>query len=162
VDTFSQLDTVAQIAAALLGFFAVFIALSKSDGRFSESDRHFIQAIVLSATLAIILSLLPRALSLHFSEQFVWTVSAIAAIVLGGLAMLLVAWRQFHMSKEEAALVHWGWHLGAWSLGFVAAVCFVLAVVHETETYAYYVSGVSALIPLGLFTFIGVVFRRFL
>jgi len=46
VAAFDQLDLVAEIAAALLGFIAVFLALSKSDGRFSESDRHFIQALV--------------------------------------------------------------------------------------------------------------------
>jgi hypothetical protein len=42
LDAFDQLNLVAEIAAALIGFIAVFLALSKTDGRFSESDRHFI------------------------------------------------------------------------------------------------------------------------
>jgi hypothetical protein len=42
---------VAEIAAALLGFVATFLALSKADGRFAESDRIFIQAPVLGSSL---------------------------------------------------------------------------------------------------------------
>ena len=41
------LGLIAEIAATLLGFIAVFLALSNEEGRFSAADRHFIQAIVL-------------------------------------------------------------------------------------------------------------------
>lgn len=161
MDTFDQLDVVAEIAAALLGFFAVFLALSKGDGRFSDSDRHFIQAIVLSASIAIVLALLPRALSFHIADTSVWTTASAVGIVLGGLAMGHVAWRQLRMPKHEAALVHWGWHIGAWSLALLASILLVLAAISDARAAAFFVSGVSAMIPLGLFCFIGVVFRRF-
>ena len=57
MEAFDQLALIAEIAVALLGFLAVFIALSNKEGRFAESDRHFIQALVLCAALTIILSL---------------------------------------------------------------------------------------------------------
>lgn len=89
MEAFDQLDLVAEIAAALLGFIAVFLALSKSDGRFSESDRHFIQALVLSSALAIVLSLAPRSFSLFAADATAWYTASILAITLGSLAILL-------------------------------------------------------------------------
>lgn len=43
---FDQLDLVAEIAVALPGFIAIFPALSKTDGRSAESDRHIGQPAV--------------------------------------------------------------------------------------------------------------------
>jgi hypothetical protein len=163
VDAFNQLEVVAEIAAALLGFFAVFLALSKGDdGRFSESDRHFIQSIVLTASLAIVMALMPRALSLHLDGPSRWTVASAISLTLACLGIGIVAWRQLHMSNEEAALVHWGWHVGAWSLALFSLILLVLSLVFPANASAFYVSSVSILIPLGLFCFIGVIFRRFL
>ena len=53
MEAYDQLDLVAQIAAALLGFIAIFLALYRKDGRFAQSDRHFIQALVMSASIAL-------------------------------------------------------------------------------------------------------------
>ena len=65
MEPFDQLDLVAEIAAALLGFIAIFLALSKKDGRFTESDRHFIQAFVFSASIAIICTRAMHRLARH-------------------------------------------------------------------------------------------------
>ncbi len=161
MEAFDQLDLVAEIAAALLGFIAVFLALSKSDGRFSESDRHFIQALVLSSALAIVLSLAPRSFSLFAADATAWYTASILAITLGSLTMLLQVRQQLRMSRDEAAQIHWAWHILAWALGISVAILFTLALLRSANTVAYYVAGVSLLIPLCLCVFIGVVFRRF-
>jgi len=65
------------------------------------------------------------------------------------------------MSRGEAAQIHWVWHVVAWAISVAGAILFVLALLDSTRTAAYYVSGVSLMIPLSLWVFVGVVFRRF-
>ncbi len=161
LDAFNQLDLVAEIAAALLGFIAIFLALAKTDGRFTESDRHFVQALVLSSVLAVILAMAPRPISLFVGDESVWYAATILAITLGLLNMTVQIRLQLNMSREEASQIHWVWHLVAWGLGIASAILFVLALFDSTRTTAFYVSGVSLLIPLSLWVFTGVVFRRF-
>jgi hypothetical protein len=145
----------------LLGFIAIFLALSKTDGRFTESDRHFIQAFVLSSSLAIILAIAPRAISLFGAEESAWFIATIMALSLGSVVMFLQVRLQLRMTREEAAQIHWLWHFGAWALGIASAVVFVLALADYSRITAYYVSGVSLMLPLSLWVFIGIVFRRF-
>ena len=161
LEPYDQLELVAEIAAALLGFIAIFLALSRTDGRFSESDRHFIQALVLSSSLAIILAITPRAIGLYELDKSVWFIASLLALSLGSLAMLLQARLQLGMRREEAAKIHWLWHIGAWALAVTSAICFGLALIDSSRIIALYVSGVSVLVPLCLWVFIGVVFRRF-
>ena len=161
LEAFNQLDLVAEIAAALLGFIAVFLALSNTDGRFSESDRHFIQALVTTSALAIIFSLAPRSISLFTGDANVWYAATILAITLGSLTMLVQARQQLRMSRDEAVQIHWVWHLIAWTLAISCGILFVLALFDSANITAYYVAGVSLMTPLCLWVFIGVVFRRF-
>ena len=161
MEPFDQLDLVAEIAAALLGFIAIFLALSKKDGRFTESDRHFIQAFVFSASIAIILAIVPRAISLYGADEVAWVGASVLALCIGSLAIGLQTRLQLSMSREEAVQIHWLWHVGAWALALASAMNFLLALVNDSQVTAFYVSGVSLLVPLCLWVFIGVVFRRF-
>ena len=161
MQVFDQLDLVAEIAVALLGFIAVFLALSGSDGRFSKSDRHFVQALVLTSAIAIILALAPRSFGLFVADELIWYLASILAIVLGLMAIFLQAWQQFNMPRDEAVQIHWLWHFLAWTLAICSGLLFVFALVDGSRITAYYVSGVSMMIPLCLWVFIGVVFRRF-
>ena len=161
MDAFDQLNLVAEIAAALIGFIAVFLALSKSDGRFSESDRHFIQALVITSALAIVFALVPRSISLFNDNGSIWRTASIVAVILGSMAMFSQARQQLRMSRGEATKIHWSWHFVAWALGASTGILFVLALLDNTRTIAYYVSGVSLMVPLSLWVFVGVVFRRF-
>lgn len=161
LEAFDQLDLVAEIAAALLGFVAIFLALSKTDGRFSESDRHFVQALVTTSALAIILSLAPRSFSLFTSDEKAWYAATILAITMGSLNILMAARQQLRMSRDQAAQIHWVWHWLAWTLGVSAGTLWGLALFDSANIAAYYVGGVSLMIPLCLWVFIGVVFRRF-
>ena len=161
MDEFEHLDLVAEIAVALLGFIAVFLALSKPDGRFVESDRHFIQALVLSATVAIVLALSPRVISLFMPVASAWLPATVLAIVLGLLAVFLQARLQIKMSRAEATQIHWLWHFVAWMLCICITIFFVLGLFDSTRISAHFVSGVTLLVPLCLWVFVGVVFRRF-
>jgi hypothetical protein len=161
LDAFDQLNLVAEISAALIGFIAVFLALSKSDGRFAESDRHFIQALVITSALAIVYALVPRSISLFNDNESIWRTASILAVILGSAAMVVQARQQIRMSRSEAADIHWLWHFVAWALSVSIAVLFVLALLDGTKSIAYYVSGVSMMVPLSLWVFVGVVFRRF-
>jgi len=161
LEAFDQLNLVAEIAAALLGFVAVFLALSKKDGRFSESDRHFIQALVMVSSIAIILSLAPRSLSLFTGGVNAWFASTILALTLALLNTIVTVRQQLRMSRDEAVQIHWIWHFVAWALGASSAFLVVLALFDSARVVAYYVSGVSLLIPLCLWVFVAVVFRRF-
>jgi len=161
MEAFDQLNLVAEIAAALLGFVAIFLALSKPDGRFVASDRHFVQALVTTAALAIILSLAPRAFSLFTVDANVWYAATILAITMGLLNMIVAARQQLRMSRDEAAQIHWVWHWLAWAIAVSGGILWVLALFDSVNAAAYYVGGVSLMIPLCLWVFIGVVFRRF-
>jgi hypothetical protein len=161
LEAFKQLDLVAAIAATLLGFIAVFLALSNKDGRFSEADRHFVQALVTTSALAIVLSLAPRSISLFTAVANPWYAATILAITMALTNTFLVARQQLRMSRDEAAKIHWIWHSVAWTLSAMSGMLFVLALFDSANTAAYYVGGVSLAIPICLWVFIAVVFRRF-
>jgi hypothetical protein len=161
MDEFNQLDLIAEIAAAFLGFIALFLALSRSDGRFAESDRHFVQALVLSASLALVLAIAPRPISLFMTDSSIWPVAAGCAIFLGLLTSILQIRLQLRMSSDEAAKIHMLWHIFAWGFGVVASVFFISAVFYQEKAAAFFVAGVSTLVALSLTVFIGLVFRRF-
>ena len=130
-------------------------------GRPFTRGEHFIQAMVLSSAMAIFLALVPRFTYLFGKDFSAWRTATYIALVLGSIAMFLQARQQLRMSREEAVQIHWIWHVVAWVLGGVAALLFILALVDHSRTIDYYVAGVTALIPLSLWVFIGVVFRRF-
>ena len=161
MDSFDQLGLLAEISATLLGFVAVFIVLSRGDGRFAESDRHFIQALVQSSVFAVLLALIPRALSLYGFDVSVWKIATIVAIIVGSGIMVLMARAQMSMSREEASKIHWGWHVSSWGMGFAAAGLLFLGLVQSAYAAAFYVSAASIMVVLALWSFVAVVFRRF-
>jgi hypothetical protein len=160
-EALDQLDLIAQIAVALLGFIAIFLALPGPDGRFTQSDRHFVQALVMSSSIAIVLAIAPRALGLLLSEDEIWMTASWIALALGLPAFALEARHQLKMSREESEQIHWVWHVIAWGLAIASGALFVLAILRDGQTVTYYVGGVTAIVPLSLWVFTGVVFRRF-
>jgi hypothetical protein len=158
---FDQLDLIAQIAVALLGFIAIFLALPGPDGRFTQSDRHFVQALVMSSSIAIVLAIAPRALGFVVAKEAIWQTASWLALGLGLPAFVVEARHQLRMNREESAQIHWIWHWVAWGLAVASSALFLLAVISDGKTVAYYVGGVTAIVPLTLWVFAGVVFRRF-
>lgn len=156
-----QLQSVAEISAVFLGFIAVFIALSNEEGRFSASDRHFIQSLVQVSAFAICLCFTPQTLLLYFAEDAAWHYSM--AVFMSGwiLVGIFTGWQQWQMPQEEAAKVHVLWHVPAWALGLAMAVLPVYTLYTGGNIQQAYVTVVTLTIPQNLWCFIAVVFRRF-
>ena len=160
-DAFDQLTLVAEISAALLGFIAVFLVLSNREGRFAESDRHFIQALVLTGTLAIILALVPRGLSFFVHGEEIWEVSLIVAMVLAAVNIPYQVRSQLKMSKEEAARIHWGWHVTLWGMGSLVIIFLVVGILGLADAMGVYTAATGFTVLIALGSFVAVVFRKF-
>jgi len=158
---FSQLTTLAEISATLLGFIAVFLVLSRSDGRFEEADRHFIMGLVLGSVTIVILALTPQILRLYEIGQDIWFVATLIAVAIGSFSGIYQARVQWKMSREEAMKIHWGWHFGAWGLAVACSLFFAAGLVGLLDLKAAYVTAVSLMLAVTLWCFVGVVFRRF-
>jgi len=161
LDVYEQLGLIAEISATLLGFIAVFLALSKEDGKFSESDRHFIQAQVLCCTYAIVFGLVPWSLIRIVDESRAWELALYAALVCAIVVTGLMAWEQSRMSWEESRSVHWLWHVPPWTMGALALLMLIFAYLNQPEISSYYVVGLSLMIGISVWCFIAIVFRRF-
>jgi hypothetical protein len=161
MDPFIQLGLVAEIAATYLGFIAVFIVFSRNDGRFAESDKHFIQGIVISSTSAIVFALLPRVLIQFFDAARVWDISVITALILGTIVTLYQAWSQFVMSAEESKKVHWSWHVPAWAFAALSFVLILAALLGMIPKIGAYTAATTSLLAVAIWCFIAIVFRKF-
>ena len=160
-DIFHQLGLVAEISTTMMGFIAIFLVLSKSDGRFEDTDRHFIQALVLSSIMAIVLAVLPRALGLFFSGDQLWGNALIIAFVLGIGVMMIIGWTQWRMHQVNNAQIHWVWHIPGWAFGVISGVLMVIGIFGGGEPAAYYLLALYMVVAVALWCFIAVVFRRF-
>lgn len=156
-----QLEIIAEISAAFLGFIAIFIALSNEEGRFSPSDRQFVQALVLASALAIFLSLTPSTLFLYFPEDVAWHYSLMLAIFGGLLMSLLMGWVQWHMPQEESVKVNRLWHVPPWTIGFLIFILLTHANYTGNNIQGAYIAAVTLFVPISLWCFVAVVFRRF-
>ena len=160
MEVFDQLDVIAEISATLLGFVAVFLALSNNHGRFEESDRHFVQALVLNSAYCIVLGLAPRALSAIFEDSF-WMISLCLAAAGGALISTIMAWTQIRMATEETSKVHFLWHVPPWGFGTIATALIVSGFIYPVHASALYVNAATVLVGVAVWCFIAVVFRRF-
>ena len=113
IDPFDYLTFLAEVSVTLIGFIAVFVVLSNKEGRFDPSDRHFIQAMVVAASLSIITAIAPSSMSFFVPEKSLWTAASLAAMAVGLPVIVLQLRIQIAMSVEEAAKIHWAWHITA-------------------------------------------------
>jgi hypothetical protein len=155
-----QLQLIGEISAGFLGFIAVFIALSNEEGRFSASDRHFIQSLVQVSALAICLCFTPQTLLLYFEEDAAWHYSLAVFIPSWTVIGILTAWEQWHMPQEEAIKVNVLWHVPPWSLGLAMFAFSVYAIYTGENLQKTFVTVLTLTIPQNLWCFIAVVFRR--
>jgi hypothetical protein len=160
-DVLDQLAIIAEISVAFLGFIAVFLILSNREGKFDESDRHFVQALVLTAAYTIILALTPGALRFVVVGDALWTLSFGIAAVLGVASGVFQARVQLKMTPEEAAKIHWGWHLTAWGISAIASLLIIAGLFGFADPVGLYIGTMSLGVLLALLLFIAVVFRKF-
>ena len=105
MEGFEQLSLIAEIAATFAGFIAIFIAFSRDDGRFSDGDKHFIQAIVLNSAFVIVFALAPQAFSKLFDLESVWKINGWCALAVGAIIAIYIAIQQLQMDEDEACKV---------------------------------------------------------
>jgi hypothetical protein len=160
-DAFDQLALIAEISATFLGFIAVFLILSDKEGRFHESDKHFVQALVLTAAYTIILALTPGALSFIMAGDVLWTSSLGIAAALGMASAVFQARVQLKMTPEEAAKIHPGWHFAAWGISFIALSLIIAGLLGFADPVGMLIGTLSLGVFLALLLFIAVVFRKF-
>jgi len=161
VNIFSHLAIIAQVSATLMGFIAVFIILSNKEGRFSQSDRHFILAMVLAASYAFILALLPGTMSYYVTGTDLWWNALIVALVVGLGSAIYQAHEQFTMKKEEAQKIHWAWHVIAWGLAAFMPALIISGLFGLVDEKTAYITTATISVILALWSFIAVVFRKF-
>ena len=161
IDPFDYLTFLAEVSATLIGFIAVFLVLSNREGRFDAADRHFIQAMVVSAALSIIAAIAPSLLSFLVTGASLWTAATLVAMALGLPILGLQMWTQWTMSAEESAKIHWGWHTMAWGMGGLAFLILVVGLTGVANTVTMYMSASSLIAILALWSFLAVVFRKF-
>jgi hypothetical protein len=153
-DAFDQLALIAEISATFLGFIAVFLILSDKEGRFHESDKHFVQALVLTAAYTIILALTPGALSFIMAGDVLWTSSLGIAAALGMASAVFQARVQLKMTPEEAAKIHPGWHFAAWGISFIALSLIIAGLLGFADPVGMLIGTLSLGVFLALLLFI--------
>ena len=123
---FDYLQFLGEVSVTLLGFVAIFLVLSNREGRFSAADRHFVQAMVVPGAITVVAAVLPSVLSFVLAGAAIWHTAAAIVIVVGLVASAIQMRAQLAMPEEEAASIHWGWHVIAWGMGLVSLL-FLLA-----------------------------------
>jgi ABC-type Na+ efflux pump permease subunit len=68
---------------------------------------------------------------------------------------------QFSMSEQEAAKIHWGWHVIAWSMGGLGYLLLIIGGTGLSDPATMYASAATLVTMLALWSFIAVVFRKF-
>jgi hypothetical protein len=160
-DAFDQLALIARISTTFLGFIALFLILTDKKGRFHESDKHFVQALVLIAAYTIILALTPGALSFIMAGDVLWTLSLGIAAVLWMASMVFQARVQLKMTPEQAAKIHSGWHFAAWGTSTIALLLIISGLLGFADPVGMFIGTLSLGVFLALLFFIAIVFRRF-
>jgi hypothetical protein len=155
------LELVTEIAAASLGFIALFIAVSNAKGRFTGSDRHFVKAQVLASSVAIVVSLTPSTLMLFVSEQTAWKCALYVILILGSVMGILMGFEQKHvrLNKEEGESLLW--HIPPWAIASCMLILGVYALYTGNKIEEVVIATATLCIPLSLWNFIALVFRRF-
>lgn len=161
MNPFIHLGLIAEIAATYLGFIAVFIVFSRDDGRFADSDKHFIQGLVITSTAVIAFALMPRVLVQFFPEPDTWSLSLNVVMVLGTLMTIFQAWSQFMMAEEEAKKVHWSWHAPGWVLALIGVALFSTGYIDLVAKSGAYIAGLTCILAVSVWCFIAIVFRKF-
>ena len=65
------------------------------------------------------------------------------------------------MSPEESAKVNVLWHVPPWGIGFLIFVLLIYAAYTGTNMQEAYIAATTLTIPISLWCFIAIVFRKF-
>ncbi len=110
VEINAQLQLLAEIAATYTGFIAVFIVFTKRDGKFSPTDQHFVQAMIISCMVSMVAALVPGTM-FHISGNENWPTYSAIALCNAAFLGLYIGRHQYKMYRDGTDEVHWFWHV---------------------------------------------------
>jgi hypothetical protein len=99
---------------------------------------------------------------MHFTEDAAWYYSLLVGISGGLIVSFLMGWEQWHMSREESAKINNLWHVPPWAISALISILLVYASYTGSNIREAYITAVTLTIPISLWCFIAIVFRRFL
>ncbi|MEE4360752.1 MAG: hypothetical protein V2I63_04430 [Pseudomonadales bacterium] len=114
--SFEHLSVFAEVAAALVGFVAIFLVLVRREGKFPAEDAIRMRVMVLVGFAGICLSLLPIAIAeTSLDHVQVWIISSAAFIVMVGSIAVYTAVRHFQLPDAARENIPWSNLLIGWS-----------------------------------------------
>ena len=99
--------------------------------------------------------------NLFLEERAAWEASLYVGLACATTVGALMGWEQWHMPQQEAVEVNWLWHVPPWAIATISTMMLVFAYFDPTNLAAFYVAGTACQIPLALWCFVAIVFRRF-
>ena len=98
--SFDHLSVFAEVAAAIVGFVAIFLVLVRGNERFPAEDAIRIRVLILAAFIGICASLLPIAVAeTNLDEVLVWRISSAVFLLMLGAVSSYTAVRHFQLSN---------------------------------------------------------------
>lgn len=125
--SFEHLSVFAEVAAALVGFIAIFFVLVRREEKFPAEDAIRIRVMVLVGFAGICMSLLPIAVAeASLGDVQVWVVSSAAFILMIGSIAAYTAVRHFRLPYTARENIPWsnliiGWSCAAGAAGLLAS-----------------------------------------
>jgi hypothetical protein len=119
--SFEHLSVFAEVAAARVGFVAIFLVVVQQEEKFPAEDAIRIRVMILVGFAGICLSLLPIAIAeTKLDHVQVWIVSSAAFIVMVGSIAVYTAVRHFQLPDAARENIPWSNLLIGWSCVAVA------------------------------------------
>lgn len=116
---FEHLSVFAEVAAAIVGFVAIFLVLIRREEKFPAEDALRIRVMILTAFIGICASLLPIAIAqTNLDDEKVWTICSVFFFLMVGGVASYTAVRHFQLSsaaRENIPLINliFGWTCAA-------------------------------------------------
>ncbi len=93
---------ISQLAAVFVGFIAIFLVFTQSNGKFTAIDAVRARIIVYSGFAVVLASLLPLVFhGLDVPSEWLWQLSTALYLVIGGLITLSVIRHQSNLDDNE-------------------------------------------------------------
>ena len=163
--SFAHLSVFAEVAAALVGFVAIFLVLVRREEKFPAEDAIRIRVMVLVGFAVICMSLLPIAIAeTSLDNVQVWVISSAAFILLIGSVSAFTAVRHFQLPDTARENIPWSNLLIGWSCAAAAGGLLASNVFH-TPIFGYsfsYTASLLLLLAVGATNFYTIAIQKLL
>jgi hypothetical protein len=158
LDSFSFLETTAEISITFAGFISIFLVLARRDGSFEPGVAVLIRLVLISSIGCLFFAALPLVLAgLSISGPVLWRLSSATCLLVGVGVSIYVVRSRHHF--QPSALVPVGYSLNA--AVFLALIA-NLAGWPAAPNGGVYLAAVWLILAIGAVNFIDLVFHRVL